>query len=87
MKSFGTTTWTDAKTGGEKSKFGLQYIHFVDECLKNYDTDKYCKPDRDCFNHGRKIVDSFTLTYLNEEEKLLQDFGVNIYYIHILDII
>ena len=30
-----------------KSKFGPQYRHFVGECLINYDTDKYCKPD-DC---------------------------------------
>ena len=63
IKSFGTTTWTDAKTGCEKSKFGPQYIHFVD----------------DCFNHGHITVDSVTLTFLNEDKKkLLQDLGVNV---------
>ena len=46
MKSYGPSTWRD-KSGVEKTKYGPLYIHFKEECLKNFDTDKYYGPGDD----------------------------------------
>ena len=37
IKSYGTSRWTDKKTGKEMSKHGPMYIHFNEHCLKKID--------------------------------------------------
>ena len=77
VKSFGTSTWTDAKTGIEKSRYGAMYIHFRDSCLKSFDEDTFYQAG-DEFAYNRITVDTVTAAELNEEEKLeLRRYGIN----------
>ena len=46
VKSYGQSTWGDKK-GVEQMKYGPLYMHFREECLKNFDTDNYCGPNDD----------------------------------------
>ena len=36
-----TSSWTDAKTGAGKSRYGPMYIHLRDSCLKAFDEQHY----------------------------------------------
>ena len=45
IKSYGTTRWTDRKTGKEMGKHGPMYIHFNKHFLKNFDYKKFYAPD------------------------------------------
>ena len=36
LRSYGRITWIDKSTGKEKAKFGPMYIHFHENCLKNF---------------------------------------------------
>ena len=44
VKSYGKTTWTEKNTGKDRCKYGPSYIHFLDNCLKNFDTDHFYAP-------------------------------------------
>ena len=44
VRSYGTKTWTDRKTGIEKSKFGPMYVHFNQTCMERYDTENIYGP-------------------------------------------
>ena len=37
VKTSGKTSWTDKKTGQQREKFGPMYLHFPENCLKNFD--------------------------------------------------
>ena len=74
MKSFGTSHWTDK--GVQKSKFGPMYIHFLENCLRNFDSENYYGPGVN-FDYKRIKVSEETKNWLNEgENKLLSDYGI-----------
>ena len=68
IKSFGTTRWTDKKTGKEMSKHGPMYIHFNEHYLKKFDNKKFYALD-ESFDYSVITLSHKTLTKLNEEEK------------------
>ena len=76
VKSFGTSSWTDAKTGAEKSRYGPMYIHFHDNRLKAFDKQHYYGIGEE-FRYDQIKVDKTTAGNLNEEEKCeLQRYGL-----------
>ena len=78
VRSYGKISWTDRKTGEDKSKHGSLYIHFLDECLKTFDSDTYFAPG-ETFDFRKITVDDKTVTELNEREKTyLRNLGINI---------
>ena len=36
VNTSGKTSWTDKKTDQQKEKFGPMYLHFQENCLKNF---------------------------------------------------
>ena len=77
IKSYGTTTWTDKKSGKEMSKHGPMYIHFNEICLKAYH-DKFYGPS-ETFEYSIVTVGTETLSNLSEEEKkFLKELGVKL---------
>ena len=67
IKSYGTTRWTDKKTGKEMSKHGPMYINFNEHCLKKFVSKKFYAPD-ESFDYSVITMSDETLTKLNEEE-------------------
>ena len=41
LRSYGRITWTDKSTGKEKANSGQMYIHFQENCLKNFSETSY----------------------------------------------
>ena len=75
VKSYGQSTWRDKK-GVEQTKYGPLYMHFREECLKNFDTDNYYGPNDD-FPFDKIKVDKATKDQLNENDlKYLEQMGV-----------
>ena len=69
IKSYRTTSWTDQKTGKEKSKYGPMYVHFNWTCLKKYDTERFYAQDRD-FDGTQMSVNKETVKDFNERENI-----------------
>ena len=67
IKTYGTTRWTDKKTGNEMSKYGPMYIHFNETCLKRH-TKKYYRPDEK-FDYSIITLADETRNNLSDEEK------------------
>ena len=59
VKSYGTSTWTDRKTGQEKSKFGPICIYFNSQCLGTSDRENNYGPGKR-FDYKRIQVDNKT---------------------------
>ena len=75
VKSYGTCKWTD-KTGREQSKFGPMYIHFVDKCLKHFDSETFYGPHQH-FDYSKIKVDKKSLADLSDAEiSFLKNLGV-----------
>ena len=75
IKTYGTTRWTDKKTGKEMGKHGPMYIHFNETCLKRH-TKKYYGPD-ERFDYSIITLADQTRNNLSDEEKdFLTAFGV-----------
>ena len=54
VKSYGKTTWADKNTGKERCKYGPLYIHFLNNCLKNFDTDHFsASGEQLCFDRNK----------------------------------
>eukprot|EP00794_Sanderia_malayensis_P002387 gene2387-2747_t len=78
VKSYGTSTWTDRKTGKEQSKFGPMYIHFKDTCLKKFDSENFYGAN-ESFDYSKIKVNSGTLRLLrNAEKDFLKSLGVGL---------
>ena len=76
VKSYGTSSWTERKTGQERSKFGPMYIHFISKCLEHFDGENYYGP-RKRFDYKKIQVDKNTQEKLKEAEKaFLINLGV-----------
>jgi len=72
VRSYGTSTWTDRKTGSERSKYGPMYVHFNQKCLEMFDTANHYGPGNS-FDFGRIEVDKTTKDKLNNAERALLD--------------
>ena len=77
VRSFGRITWTDKSTGKEKAKFGPMYIHFHENCLKNF-SEIFYAPGQS-FDFSKIKIDPKTHQKLTEADKtLLSPFLVNL---------
>ena len=67
IKTYGTTKWTDKKTGKEISKYGPMFINFNKTCLKRH-TKKYYRPDEKFYYSIITLADQ-TRNNLSDKEK------------------
>ena len=75
---YGNTSWTDKVTMKERVKYGPQYIHFDEDCLKQYDTSEFYGPGNG-FDFSRITVDRDVQNDLNDTaKKYLGNIGVTI---------
>ena len=75
IKTYGTTRWTDKKTGKEMSKHGPMYIHFNETCLKRH-TKKYYRLEEK-FDYSIITLADETRNNLSDEEKdFLTELGI-----------
>ena len=76
VRSYGTSSWTDRKTGASKSKYGKLYIHFNQKCLEAFDSKNFYGPGHQ-FDFKRIKVDKTTQEKLKDAERgLLNKLGV-----------
>ena len=76
VKSYGKMTLTDKNTEKEKCKYGPLNIHFLDNCLKNFDTDHFYASDESfCFDRI-KISSHTNKTLTSQEKELLLILGI-----------
>lgn len=77
IKSYGTTRWTDKKSGKEMTKYGPMYIHFNEKCMKRFNDDKFYGPGEQ-FDYSLITLSKETVAQLNDEEAVfLKDLGIN----------
>ena len=69
VRSYGRITWTDKSTGKGKAKFGPMYIHFHENCLKNF-SDTFYAPCQS-FDFSKIKIDPKTKEKLMEADKTL----------------
>ena len=75
VRSYGRITWTDKSTGKEKAKFGPMYMHFHENCLKNF-SETFYTPGQS-FDFLKIKIDSKTHKKLMEADKtLLSSLGM-----------
>ena len=75
MRSYGRITWTDKSTGKEKTNFGQMYIHFHENCLKNFSETSYTPGQS--FDFSKVKIDPKTYEKLMEADKtLLSSMGI-----------
>ena len=75
VQSYGRNTWTDKLTGKEKAKFSSMYIHFHEDCLKNF-SETFYAPDQS-FDFSKIKIDPKTYKKLTEADKtLLSSLGI-----------
>ena len=75
VQSYGRNTWTDKLTGKEKAKFSSMYIHFHEDCLKNF-SETFYAPDQS-FDFSKTKIDPKTYKKLTEADKtLLSSLGI-----------
>ena len=67
IKTYGTTRWTDKKTGNEISKYGPMYIHFNKTYQKRH-TKEYYRPDEK-FDYSIITLAEETRNNLSDEQK------------------
>ena len=77
IKTYGTTRWTDKKTGKEMSKYGPMYIHFNKTCLKRH-TKIYYKPDEKIDYSIITLADETCSNILDDEKDFLTGIGINL---------
>ena len=68
VKSYGTSTWTDKKTGQKKSRFGSMYFYFNSQCFGIFDGENNDGPGKR-FDYKRIQVDNKTQEKLTAAEK------------------
>ena len=68
VRSYGRITWTEKSTGKEKAKYGPTYIHFHENCLKNFSEILYAPDQYDC---SKIKIGPKTHAKLREAEKTL----------------
>ena len=77
VRSYGTAYWTDKKTGKERQKYGPMYIHFADQCLKNFDDEEYYTSGEG-FKYQKVTADKATKESMRDADKeFLIRLGVN----------
>ena len=77
--SYGTTRWTDKKTGKQMSKNGPMYIHFSEHCLRKFDNKKFYAQN-ESFAYSVITPNQITFNKLNGEERnLLRKLGLKFY--------
>ena len=75
LRSYGRITWTDKSTGKEKANFGQMYIHFQENCLKNFSETSYTPGQS--FDFSKVKIDPKTYEKLMEADKtLLSSMGI-----------
>ena len=76
VKTSGKTSWTDKKTGQQREKFGPMYLHFQDDCLKNFGEKDYTIGESFVFEKIK--IDETTKRELTEEDlEFLKSLGIN----------
>ena len=65
VRSYGISSWLDHKTGEERSRDELLYIHFQGNCLKAYDSKNYYAPN-ELFNYQQIQLDEGTRKKLSD---------------------
>ena len=76
VKTSGKTSWTDKKTGQQKEKFDPMYLHFQEDCLKNFDEKDYTSNESFAFEKIK--IDEMTKGELSEEDlEFLKSLGIN----------
>lgn len=66
VRSYGLISWTNKKTGKENQKYGPMYIHFKEECLKNYSELFY--PPGESFDYSKFKIDPTSRIDLSKTE-------------------
>ena len=75
VRSYGRITGTDKTTGKQKVKFGPMYIHFRENCLKNFSETFYATGQS--FDFSKIKIDPKTKEKLTEADKtLLLSLGI-----------
>ena len=75
VKSHGTSSYFDKKTKELKTTVGPLYIHFSEECLKNYDDEFYGAGES--FDFSKIKIDAKAKKKLNNADiELLANLGV-----------
>ena len=77
VKTYGTSRWTDKTTGAEQSRYGPQYVHCENDCLKRFDSKTYYEKDDD-FNYSKITISQAVQQQCNDttEKGFLKGIGV-----------
>ena len=76
VKTSGKTSWKNKKTGQQREKFGPMYLHFQEDCLKNFGEKDYTTGELFAFEKIK--IDETTKNELNEEDlEFLKLLGIN----------
>ena len=76
IRTYGTTRWTNKRTGQEESRHGPMYIHFRDDCLKRFNSSTHYGLN-EIFEYAKITIDKKEQSGLNEAEKdFLKSLGV-----------
>ena len=76
LKTSGKTSWTDKKTGQQREKFGPMYLHFQEDCLKNFGEKDYTIGESFVFEKI-KIVETTERELTEEDLEFLKSLGIN----------
>ena len=76
IRSTGESWWTDKTTGKEISRVRPMYVHFNQNCLEQFETEKFYYAAKR-FDLSRMITNEGNYKELHEKErKELRDFGI-----------
>ena len=76
IRSTGESWWTDKTTGKEISRVGPMYVHFNQNCLEQFETEKFYYAAKR-FDLSRMIINEDNYKELHEKErKELRDLGI-----------
>ena len=67
VRTYSNYTYYDVKSKKEVSKYGPRFIHFVETCLKDYDTATYNKwyAPHESYDYGQIVLDAKSKSKLN----------------------
>ena len=76
LKTSRKTSWTDTKTGQKREEFGPMYLHFQEDCLKQFGEKDYTIVES--FVFGKIKKDEITKKELTEKDlEFLKLLGIN----------
>ena len=81
VKSFGDISFYDKQTGKYTVKKGSHYIHFLENCLKDYDAiqTNHCYGPNDGFPYGKLVLDPASKAQISQiDVDFLKNMGVRV---------